>query len=195
MQGEDRPTIRVRHSHALYLVNKSPTLEMTSAMHAFVGAFGKGTFKMQKAPAADPPAPGAPAAAPLTNAFILKNSDDHMVYAGVVRTLGDVVAEKRVSKPDAEVCYHKLEADDVDPKQFKLVQTHKIAFVPAGEATETTVNNFCTKESTEYWNNDVTSILWHVRWNNRGLTPSRPVVILKVALVLPPGRACFLTSA
>ena len=189
MQGKDQPTIQVRHSHALYLVNKSTTLETTSPQHAFVAAFGKGGFKLQKPPAAD-----APPAATLLVDFNLKNSDDKVVFQNVVRTLGEVVGDQKATKPDTQVCYHKLEPDDVDPKKFKLTQTHKIAFVPVCEATDATTNNFASKESPEYWSNDVTTILWAVRWSAKGLMPVRPEVHLKAALVLQPGRACHLAS-
>ena len=77
-------------------------------------------------------------------------------------------------------------------RKFKIEPEIQIGFVPKEEQGDATINNIGTKEGVPSWNNSVTSIIWHVRWTQKGLQAIKPCVHLKGGLLLGPGRACKL---
>ena len=179
---KDAPMLQMRGAHMLYIVNQSPTQEWTSCQ-GFVCGYGKGGFKLVKVDADD--STGV--------MFTMTGSKDKVVFNGVVQLLGKVVADQREKKPDATVCYHKLEALPEDPKEFSLTPEHKVAFYPADADKDPliTCTNFATKFTKAHWEAPSNSIaaLWMVRWSAKGLMPVKPVVHLVGSATLPPGRA------
>ena len=126
--------------------------------------------------------------------FNVTGSQDKVVFNGVVQLLGKVMAEQREKKPDATVCYHKLEASPDDPKEFTLTCEHKVAFYPQAADSEdagVTCTNIATNFTKAHWEAASNSIatLWMVRWAAKGLMPVKPVVHLLGSATLPPGRA------
>lgn len=57
-----------------------------------------------------------------------------------------LISERK--KPDATVCYHKLESALDEPKEFTLVAEHKVAFYPADQDKDSTVT--CTNIATTF---------------------------------------------
>ena len=70
-----------------------------------------------------------------------------------------------------------------------------ISFTPNESAKENTASNMATKEPVSFWNNEVTQVLWSVRWAQKGLMPVKPAVFLKGEPNLLSEQACFVTAA
>ena len=120
--SKDAPSLQIRSSHTIYIVNTSPTVEWTSAM-VFIAGFGKGSFKFVKND--NPHDDGV-------IVFNVTSHKDLVVLNGVVLELGKVVMDQREKKPDAQVCYHKMEIANEDPKTFTLTLEHHVAFFLSG---------------------------------------------------------------
>ena len=181
--GKDAPSLQIRSGHAIYIVNTSPTVEWTSAM-GFIAGFGKGSFKFVKNDN------------PLDDGVIVFNVTSHkdlVVLNGVVLELGKVVMDQREKKPDAQVCYHKMEIANEDPKTFTLTLEHHVAFFPqeSDKDAPTTCNNVATKFQTATWasTSNTLAMMWMVRWSTKGLMPVKQVVHLWGSVNLPAGRA------
>ena len=94
-------------------------------------------------------------------------------------TVGEVLEEMRKKKPDAKVCYHKIQVPEgTSMTEFKLECTHRVAFVStkaSGEedAKDKTIHTFGLRADKESWEESPTvAVRWHVRWSAKGLTPS-----------------------
>ena len=125
--GKDAPSLQIRSGRAIYIVNTSPTVEWTSAM-GFIAGFGQGFFELVKHDN------------PLDNGVMVFNvtSDkDLVVFNDVVLELGKVVMDQREKKPDAQVCYHKMEIANEDPKTFTLILEHHVALLSLRSRTRT----------------------------------------------------------
>ena len=109
-------------------------------------------------------------------------------------SLQKVLLAQREKDPDVKVCYHKLHWDEVDPKLFTITQTHIISFNPL-EAKGVAASNMATQEPVPFWNNEVTHVVWFVRWSQKGLLPVKPAVFLKGELNLMSEQACSVTAA
>ena len=75
---------------------------------------------------------------------------------------------------------------------FSLHFTSKIGGANEGLAWKLEEPNqmaIAGKVSLAEWQNDVVTIVWVVRWTNKGLMPIRPQVHLRAEAVLPTGRA------
>ena len=181
---KDLPTLQIRSNHKIYILNS--TLQEWSSNMGFVAGFGKGIFKLVKADGSDLPEKAIE--------FKYTNSLDHVVFNGVVVTLGKVVNEQKAKNPAITVCYHSLTIDDADPKKFECTQTHKVTFIPKDDQAEKdiTINTIACKEELKYWSTDVVQLMWIVRWTAKGLMPVKPVIHLKGQLTVPAGRACLL---
>ena len=184
--GKDGPTLQIRASHTIYIVNKG-TAEVSVLQNSYVAGFGKGAFKLL---------PGETALSASQKEFKLESHDDKVVFNGLVTTLGKVVTDERVKKPDAQVAYHTLTTDDTNPMHFKLVTTHRVAFMHKDEeGVAITYGNIGTKEDVNVWETKNTHVLWNVRWTAKGLMPVKPAIYLKGGdLVLAAGRACHVTQ-
>ena len=186
--GKDQPSVQIRSSHKIFIVN--PSLQEWSGTCAYVASFGKGNWKGLTNGAAVPEK---------GLLFTLTGSEDYVVLNNVVTELGKVYQDQMKTKPDAVICYHKVTTDTANAKKFTLTQTHQICFVPVEQAATdketTTQNNIASKEDVKHWNSGIMHVLWAVRWTAKGLQPIKPVVHLKGELVIPPGRACLCSGA
>ena len=101
---------------------------------------------------------------------------------------------QRAKTPDAQNCYHSINADEADPPQkFNIEVTHDVVFVIKIEGVadkDINCHAIAAKEELNVWNTDVLNTLWVVRWAAKGLMPVKPVVHLNGSLNLLPGRAC-----
>jgi hypothetical protein len=77
-------------------------------------------------------------------------------------------------------------------RKFDLKISLEIAFLPKDDQSELTPNNFAIKETTSAWETKVTSIVWHMRWTQKGLQPIKPAVHVKTAFSVGGGQACRL---
>ena len=172
MPSKDAMFLQIRAGHQIYITNKAPHA-VDVPPDSFVAAFGKGSFKLIKA--------GEEVAENIE--FKLQNQDSLVVLNGLVVSVGKVVEEQRVKKPDCEICYHSITQDDQNMKKFELAQTHRIAFAykPEGEAVEVSQANVAAKEILATWNSGLLQVLWLVRWSAKGLMPVKPVVQFRAA--------------
>ena len=77
-------------------------------------------------------------------------------------------------------------------RKFSLKIGLEIAFLPKDDQSELTPLNFAVKEQTSVWETKVTSIVWHMRWTQKGLQPIKPAVHVKTAFTVGGGQACHL---
>jgi hypothetical protein len=183
--GKDGPTLQIRASHTIYIVNTG-TSEVSVLQNSYVAGFGKGAFKLL---------PGQTAPHAGMKEFKLESHDDKVVFNGLVTTLGKVVADERAKKPDAHVAYHTLTTDATNSQHFTLLTTHRVAFMhKEDEGVAISYGNIGTKEDVNVWETKSTHVLWNVRWTAKGLMPVKPAIYLKGGdLVLAAGRACHVT--
>ena len=81
------------------------------------------------------------------------------------------------------------------PNKFTLTQTHRILFLPKeDQGTEISAHSFGVKCDHSYWGSDMSQVMWHVRWTQKGLMPVKPAVHLTNRVSLPAGRALLLKS-
>lgn len=79
------------------------------------------------------------------------------------------------------------------------VQDHAVCFKPepgqapraASDSESVTVAQNCGAlvMPLQFWESEISSIIWMVRWTVNGLTPIRPIVVWKVDITLSPGEA------
>jgi hypothetical protein len=188
LTGKHAPWYQLRTGHHMYLVNKSQT-EWQSPQLCMCAGYGKGNFKLIK-----PDGPEQDTSNTLE--FKFESHSDIVILSGQAMTLGQVVSEQHVKKPNAEVAYHKLSFAEANPKEFTLEQTHKIMFVPVQEdADNAKVGSIAAKEPVaSYVSAQGLRVLWNVRWTAKGLMPVKPGVYLKGSVTLPPGKSCHLTA-
>ena len=96
------------------MVNKSNQSEATFAKHAFLGSFGKGAFKLLKP---------EDSLEPNHLEYIVKSSDDLVLIAGAMRSIGDILAEQRKKKPDAGVQYTSIKLNEDRLNRFTIFRT------------------------------------------------------------------------
>ena len=98
------------------------------------------------------------------------------------------------------VCYTciyipNLMCSRIRPKKITLTQTHRILFLPKDDqGTEISAHSFGVKCDYSYWGSDMSQVMWHVRWTQKGLMPVKPAVHLTNRVSLPAGRALLLKS-
>lgn len=174
--------LHLRHKEK-YMVNTGAA-ETAIPRFSILSGFGKGSFKLVKADS-DLPANGIE--------FVLVDHNCWVIIGGVVRTLGDVINEERVKKPDIQPVYHKIEVDAAKPSEFKCVQTHRVAYVPQDDGTKLPKDgNIAAKDAdaSKWVGNGVSALAWSVRWTAKGLQAVAPKIILVCDVLLPPGKAC-----
>ena len=185
--AKDAGVLQFRSSQKVYIVNMSKA-ESVLAAGAFVCGFGKGAFKLVTTQMEG---------AGLVK-FTLTSSSDRVVVNNTVTTLDAVIAKQRETKPEAQICYHKIIPDEENPKRFKLECTHPIAFSPKDDEAQGEVSstNVAIKADVERWSASGSSeILWHLKWTQKGLLPVKPAVHLVTKLSMASGRAFCLSDA
>ena len=116
-----------------------------------------------------------------------------MVLNGIITDVGTVIRDRRVTRPDAQICYHSIKVDEADPQKFHIEVKHNVIFVPKNEELadrDINCHNTAAKEELKVWNTNVLKTLWAVRWAPKGLIPIKPSVHLTGFLKLSPGKAC-----
>ena len=62
------------------------------------------------------------------------------------------------------------------------------------QGAEISAHSFGVKCDHSYWGSDMSQVMWHVRWTQKGLMPVKPAVHLTNRVSLPAGRALLLKS-
>jgi hypothetical protein len=177
----------IKPQHRIYIVNTgSQEVELPEGL--MVAGFGKGKFKFKEQ---------EPDANPETHIpFELTNCKDKVLVGTSIKSLKELVEEKRKTEPTPKVCYHNMEeVAGGGVGDFKLQKTHSVLFglleqeLPKDASTEQTVNRLGALIPTEFWKSHCLNVYWACKWAQIGLTPIRPLVCLSVAAVLPPGKA------
>jgi hypothetical protein len=126
-------------------------------------------------------------------AFVLKSSDDLVVLNGVVTSLGQLINDKSgTDEKSAKVAYHTMKVDSHETTKFTLAITHRVTFTCQPETATDDIKPFTFASrvtNLAEWSNDITEMIWMVRWTNKGLTPIKPAVYLSNTCELGPGRA------
>ena len=176
--------IQQRAGHKLCIMIKCAS-EVTFAKYSFIVGFGKGTFKLLKKDA------------PVDKLECkFTSSSDIVILAGAALTLEKVIHDMRATKPECQICYHSMIPDESNAKKFTMEQTHRVVYMPKEDQGDK-VNDcsaFGTKEDAEAWENGVTTLVWHVRWTQKGLMPVKPAIHMPCGQTVPAGRAILLTK-
>jgi hypothetical protein len=180
----------IKPSHHIYIVDRSTKpVELPDGF--LLAGFGKGSLKfLSKEPDANPD----------THITLsLEGSDTNVLLDNKMRTLKDVIEEKRKTDPSPKVMYHNLE--DVPGGgvgAFRLVVVHEVLFglleqeVPKdGKDSKDNmlINRIGALIPTNFWKSHCLDIIWAMRWVPTGLQPVRPVCCLTQGVALPPGHA------
>ena len=189
LPGKLAVSFQIRAGHEVYVLNKSTSLWQSPSLCMCAG-YGKGSFKLIK-----PDTPEENVSDCVE--FKLESHNDIVIFNGQAVTVGQVVSEQHLKKPDAEVCYHKMTFSEANPKEFVLKQTHKIMFAPAKDESDREAKNgniACKEPIATFTAGPCLQVLWTVRWTAKGLMPVKPAVYLKGSIALPPGKACHCTG-
>ncbi len=104
----------------------------------------------------------------------------------------------------AKICYHDIiEEPDRGPGAFKLEIRNPVLFKPGPATTPVDGGNegllptvlqtqVAARVDKEKWQTSITDIVWSVRWQQTGLMPVRPHVLLTVPVTVGIGRAVLL---
>lgn len=111
--------------------------------------------------------------------FKLDGPDTPVIFNNVCTSLQKVLLAQREKDPDVKACYYKLHWDEEDHKLFTITHTQMISFNPH-EPYEIKASNLATQEPVSFWNNEVTHVVWVVKWKPVGLVPVKPAVFLKM---------------
>jgi hypothetical protein len=155
----------IKPSHRIYIVNRSTKpVELPDGF--LLAGFGKGTFKfLSKEPDANPDT---------HIALSLAGSDTHVLLDNKMRTLKDVIEEKRKTDPSPKVMYHNME--DVPGGglgAFRLVVVHEVLFglleqeVPKDgkdSRDKMLTNRIGALIPTNFWESHCLDIIWAMRW-------------------------------
>ena len=135
--------------------------------------------------------------------YQLQDAHDKVILDGKVTTLAQVIKDKRAISPlDVKVLYHDL-TDKPTPEDgtfFELKLKNQVLFRPenipvkdekksADGSVILSYTSLADCIETKIWSNLATEILWSVKWTARGLSPVRPHICLKEALVVKAGHA------
>ena len=122
--------------------------------------------------------------------FVLSTSDDLVVVGTETLCLKDVVEEKRTEDPlKAKVAYHDMV--DNASTGFTLTVKHRHAWKSEASERPDNVEAVLTKACAGWaphgqWTTRSTAMTWIVKWSAKGLTPVRPLVILKHGIRFDP---------
>ena len=199
-KGRAQSNLVIQPGHKVYLTNEGDKDLPFQAGYILAG-FGRGKYRhnTQGEVNADQAFP-----------FQLHSSGDQIIHGNTLTTVGEVVQAERKKNPECKVAYHEIkelvEASKVG--SFGLQTTHPVCFVANGNTVQQEGGDQKDKEDTEgqgplinrvaalipkqCWQTHCTEVLWYTKWNSAGLTPIRPVVVIKADLVVPAGKALSL---
>ena len=120
----------------------------------------------------------------------MTDSSTNVIFNGVVTTIGRVGLEKHKTSPQAKVVYHELVPNETRAGEFTLKLVHRIAFASKEAEIDTyTATNIGSTAPFNLWKNNVSEIIWSVRWTAKGLMPVRPLIYTRVGMKIPTDHA------
>jgi hypothetical protein len=182
--------LSVRAGHEMYIVNTSSDSTSSWQAGSTIAGFGKGEWKTKAR------VDGQVAAYDDTKEFLftLESSNDNVMLGNVLKTLRQVVEEKRSTNPDVKICYHKINdtPQGSDPGAFGLDRSNDIFFVPSVSADSTpSVGQSAVARIVPIgsWTRGIAGLTWVVKWTAKGLMPIRPQIVSFRQLTVTPGHA------
>ena len=175
------------YNENVYLYNDSAESTLTMKAGAVVAQFqrGKWVSGFQNLPEASKST---------CIPFCLTGSQDLVMVGPQVSTLGNVVETARMKDPlTAKVAYHELVERSVPGEQYAFTATvkHEHAWKSEPYDVMPDAGSLVTKScagwvSHNKWDHPATALTWQMKWTQKGLTPVRPLVILKCDRTFPP---------
>ena len=136
--------------------------------------------------------------------FVLQDSRDHVKLGQAFKTVDVLLAErKKVKFDEAKLRYHDMRPAPLrdDPSHFVLSSNQSIFFVldplpatPEDDTLKVEFPHFGSALPIEVWSK-VFLLTWFCKFTIRGLSPVRPVVVLKSRVVVPPHSTVRLDAA
>ena len=133
-----------------------------------------------------------------------------VVFNGHLRSLRDVVSDRRKTMPVVKFAYHKfVEAPTPgQPDAFKLEVVKRVCFSPGSSGkvdTEEGENGGDSNPTTgqaaaarmlpiNVWKPEVCQLVFSVKWTAAGLMPIRPQIMLLADAVMPAGTCAGLSD-
>ena len=136
--------------------------------------------------------------------FVLQDSRDHVKLGQSFKPVDELLAErKKIKFDEAKIRYHDMRPAPLqdDPSHFVLSANQVVFFVleplPATTEDNTAYKvewpHFGSALPPEVWSK-VFLLTWFCKFTIRGLSPVRPVVVLKSCVVVPPHSAVRLDA-
>ena len=184
----------IKPKHRIYIVNEGvDNVELAKGF--MLAGFGKGKFKFQEK---------EPTANPVTHIpYELSSPSDLVLLGNKLKTVQEVLEEKRATDPMARLCYYNvLPIPGATAGKFKLEKTHSVLFGMVDvqvvedptKSTSTTGSEALSNRlgaliPANCWKSHCMNIVWAVKWVPTGLQPVRPLVCLTCPITLAPGKA------
>eukprot|EP00929_Paragymnodinium_shiwhaense_P081567 TRINITY_DN42708_c0_g1_i1.p1 TRINITY_DN42708_c0_g1~~TRINITY_DN42708_c0_g1_i1.p1 ORF type:complete len:176 (+),score=39.57 TRINITY_DN42708_c0_g1_i1:546-1073(+) len=140
--AKDQLYLQIRANHNVHIANKDKAKESSLSVGDYVAGFGKGGSKLIKE--GDTPKEN-------TVEFKLHSEKDTVVLNSAMCLVGKVLHNQRQTKPDAPICYHTVDVNVEDPREFSLKQSHRILFNPAEAGAEISASSIATKGPVQLW--------------------------------------------
>lgn len=175
----------------IFLVNSGQCdLELSSG--TIVAGYWKGSWQKGETEAREADVP-----------FHLKDATDLVLMDGKVRSVGQILKDKRAISPlEVKILYHDMQDTPrpEDSAHFTLTLKTTVLFRPEAltvkeeqKAPDGAVtlphSSVAGCLDTKAWDNLATRVLWSVKWTARGLSPVRPHVCLKANCKIAVGQA------
>ena len=135
---------------------------------------------------------------------MLQDSRDHVKLGQSFKPVDELLAErKKIKFDEAKLRYHDMRPAPLqdDPGHFVLSSNQSIFFVldplpatPEDDTLKVEFPHFGSALPTEVWSK-VFLLTWFCKFTIRGLSPVRPVVVLKSRVVVPPHSTVRLDAA
>lgn len=189
--------LRIGTDQSWLLMNKS-TAAITLARGTVIAGFGLGAF--QHLPR---DGNGKPAELPEQQKLILfdlKDSASLIMLGAKLTTVGAAVTGMQATRPNAEVCYHKMISEGTG---FKLERKHEVYYKCTGKVqgqvdstAEDAVNvdlkgtnafgGLVNPQGLQF---EHCNVIWHVKWATKGLMPVKPAIVLVNTIEIPADTA------
>ena len=182
----------VTEEKRLFLINKH-TEAVILPEYTILGYFGKGSFVIAKG---EEPLPQA--AIP----WCVTDDMQIVMHDGRGKTIRSIVIAKKNDAPkEAHIWAHKI--TDIptaqSPFAMKVASMKQVGWVPkkSEKEPEDTMDNVGLQLPQMKWFNQLSCLTWNVKWSpmNKGLAPSKPVIVLTSELSIPPSSGVELREA
>ena len=182
--------LSVRAGHEVYIVNTSSDSSSSWQAGSTIAGFGKGEWKTTAR------VDGNVAAYDDTKEFLfaLQSSNDNVMLGNVLKTIRQVVEERRSTNPDVKINYHKINEtpQENDPGAFGLDRLNDIFFVPSvSDDPKASVGQSAVARIVPIgsWTRGIAGLTWVVKWTSKGLMPVRPQIVSLRPLTVTPQHA------